>query len=83
MRKSTLLFVAASLISLGVLAVSEEGKTSRQPAAGKETPACSLTQVYFSIFSFFIDTPVQQTCPDTIRITVSMPRIKENTRKTR
>jgi hypothetical protein len=84
MRKSTLLFVVASLISIGALAASEEGKpAAQQPGAGKETPAFSLTQGYFSIFSLFVDTPFQQSRPDTIRKTVPMPRIKEDTRKPR
>jgi hypothetical protein len=83
MRKSTLVFIVFSLLSLAALA------SSRSFSSGGDLIRPSQVELkefrpplYFSLFSFFSEKPGGAiAAPDTIRIVVPYPRIKEDTRK--
>jgi len=68
------------MLSLGAVASNERLSAIGNPQAkAQDTPSFRLSEGYFSLFTLFSARATPQS--DTIRKTVPMPRIKEDTRR--
>lgn len=83
MRKETFAFLVGSVLSLAALARSGETTTSGDPVREAQIkPSQGDWNTPISLFSFFrFSNQHSSSQPDTLRIVVSMPRIKEDTRR--
>lgn len=82
MQKSTVAFLVASMLSLGAVASNERYAEPGKPQdKSQDAPSFRLSEGYFSLFTLFSSRAIPSS--DTIRKTVPMPRIKEDTRRPR
>jgi hypothetical protein len=83
MKKPTIIFLAVSLISIAAVASGERLSKPGDPQKPESArPMFSMTDGYFSFFTLFTSSPVQQRPQaDTSGAFIMYPRIKEDTRK--